>query len=276
MSSPGNVNLGINLTTLGTGTAIPNITTSAAGNPPTSPLMWISPTTTYSQITTSTATNYAYTLPLNPVIGQVYTIRNDSADSVWVFPPTTTSSISGPNGPVTGVAEVLVNGSASFMAVSNNGAANTATLTNPYNNPAIVYHQIGGTPSSLSAYVIAPTSGTVTLTALQSGDTYFVNPSAGAVVFNLPAVGVSAGVSYKIVSSMSTPANTITVTATTAVINGVLNGANTIQLCAAKTNVIFGATAANCKIGDTLSLISDGTYWYVNGYAQVSACFTVS
>ncbi len=68
--SQSNCNIGVNLATLQTG----NNTQANVNSPAT---FFIAPNAFYTQVTTCTAAQNSLTLPINPILGQTYTIRND-------------------------------------------------------------------------------------------------------------------------------------------------------------------------------------------------------
>ena len=101
-----------------------------------------------------------------------------------------------------------------------------------------------------------------------SGKTYLVHCSVARTI-NLPAA--SAGVSYKFIVTDSTAASTIN--AESGVIQGQFTDDNDSTNVSDTTTINLGTS---CAVGDWLSLVSDGTNWYVSGQCQhASAGFTV-
>ena len=101
-----------------------------------------------------------------------------------------------------------------------------------------------------------------------SGKTYLVHCSVARTI-NLPAA--SAGVSYKFIVTDSTAASTIN--AESGVIQGLFTDDNDSTNVSDTTTINLGTS---CASGDWLSLVSDGTNWYVSGQCQhASAGFTV-
>ncbi len=84
MSIP-NLNTNINLTTIGTGTVIAPVNSSAS--------FYISTSCFHSRILTNNVLNTAYNLCKNPLIGAIYTIRNDAIQTVLLFPQNSLSQI---------------------------------------------------------------------------------------------------------------------------------------------------------------------------------------
>ncbi len=138
MTSIANINVDIDLTATGliTGTIIANV------NSPTN--FSITSTCFYSEIINSDGGNYAYTLPQNPIIGKVYCVRNDGASTVALFPGSSNSVITGLVGALAGGAytSILQYSYVNVVAVSSNGAKNTQSGSNPFNNPLIQWQVI--------------------------------------------------------------------------------------------------------------------------------------
>ena len=101
-----------------------------------------------------------------------------------------------------------------------------------------------------------------------SGKTYLVHCTVARTI-NLPAA--SAGVSYRFIVTDATAASTIN--AESGVIQGVFTDDNDSTAVSDTTTINIGTS---CAAGDWLSLVSDGTNWYVSGQCQhASAGFTV-
>ena len=101
-----------------------------------------------------------------------------------------------------------------------------------------------------------------------SGKTYLVYSTVARTI-NLPAA--SAGASYKFIVTDSTAASTIN--AESGVIQGLFTDDDDSTNVSDTTTINIGTS---CASGDWLSLVSDGTNWYVSGQCQhASAGFTV-
>ena len=211
----------------------------------------ISPQAFNNIVATSTATNYALTLPSIPILNQSYSIVNNGAYFLDVFP----SALGG-----------TINGNANFV-MSNNGCQATFECVNL-------------TPAGVATWVVTASSGVGFITA-SAAFTLLACPAFQTVIYatalpyviTLPAIAASTGTQYKFIVS-SAGANALTVTALTAVVNGYLIGNATKVGCVGQTSVIIG-TGANSAIGDNVSYLSDGTHWNVQGFAQTTAAFTV-
>lgn len=290
MSSSISQNLGVSLSAVlslssgvasyvGTGTTIANISTIAGAtqNDGTTQGSFMSGSYAYTQIGVATSTNYAYTLPINPSVGQVYTIRNDGVFTVQLFPSTTTSTINTAGGasgaglaipipPNGGVVSLICNGS--------NGALNSATGANPYNNPAISWNLLTSNGNvDAPVFSTATTSTSLTLTKAQSGSTVLLAIFAANCIINLPAVTGCAGVNYKFIQT-GVATHTCTITPTTSVLYGglinslgVAAGDAAIVLKSAGASFVFTAAAV---IGDYATVQSDGVNWYVNGLSNAA------
>lgn len=238
---------------------------------------FIAPNCQYSQIATSTITNYAYTLPYNPIVGQIYTIRNDGATTVSLFPGTTNSTINAIGGSAGAGNPVYIGGNGGVISLicdSNNGAVNTAVGA-AYNNPLSVFHEIATaliTGSDIVS-IAQPTAAQLALTPNQSGTVYSLGTNTSANTYTLPAVAVSAGVNYTFVRNVNASGFAITIHAASAVVYGNIIGnvattvANNVILTA-QTNIIFTATTG--LIGDRVYIFSDGVNWYATAFTTLS------
>lgn len=268
--SQSNTNIGLSLTTVAAGTSAP-IQTNTLG--------FISPTCFYTQITVATNTNNSLALPINPIVGQIYTIRNESVVVVFIFPGSTTSTIN--YGGVTnqyGSVPIAPYSVISFIAISNNNALNTAATTLSPNNPLINWHTFSALPSAITDIAVPTTTTTMSLAAtagsnieLNSLNQYIIPAMAGAIAVTLPANAVCDGEIFLFKMSATT-GFAITFTAATATtIKGVYiqSGGSTIKTAA--TTAVISATSV---AGDTFSIQCDGTYWYVNGVSSAAAAFS--
>jgi len=120
-------------------------------------------------------------------------------------------------------------------------------------------------------YIFQMKDGSATTHNLEVGDsgkTYLVHCTRARTI-NLPAA--TAGVSFKFIVTDSTSASTIN--AESGVIQGVFTDDNDSTNVSDTTTINIGTSAA---VGDWLSLVSDGTNWYLSGQCQhASAGFTV-
>lgn len=99
-----------------------------------------------------------------------------------------------------------------------------------------------------------------------SGKTYFVHSTVARTI-NLPAP--KAGVCYKFIMTDTTADSSIVATGN--LIKGGVEAGNS-YLTLAGTTIICELAGA---IGDCISFISDGTYWYVDGLSSHAAGFAV-
>ncbi len=129
-------------------------------------------------------------------------------------------------------------------------------------------------PSSSATTVttkVAAATSTTALTTADSGKMILMAPNAAAIT--LPAA--TAGVNYNIVQTgdYATAPSTITQAASGedffgVIVSGELTGSvDTDSPVAANTKLGFGAAS---KKGDRAELVSDGTGWYVRGYARLN------
>jgi hypothetical protein len=276
--SSSNSNIGLSLVTLATGNAIANISTTVgyAYDGSTSKL-FISPNCSYSEITTASGANNAYTLPFNPIVGQTYTVKNDSTVAINIYPGTSISQFQVDQALLTAGAsyQIPTGGSVTFECIQNNNALNTQSGTNAFNNPYNVYHIIQSSlpnPQIVSVVAGSYTANAYTVTAGQSGTTFLLGAPGANSVINLPAVTNCAGVNYKFIAT-ATLANTVAITAQTNCMCGsLLNGPNTGVTAVYKTGA--GATAtmtATALKSDFVQVSSDGTNWYCFGVSQANA-----
>jgi len=130
-----------------------------------------------------------------------------------------------------------------------------------------------GNPFTLKNLIVNPSVLTEarTLTNRDSGRTFFLNAAGGfTVTLPTPPMG---GVSFKfIVKTAPTGDYKIACGASTSVIVGQittsdLNTGEPMFVTSGVENIKFKANLA--KVGDSVELISDGTYWYANGYSAI-------
>jgi len=116
-------------------------------------------------------------------------------------------------------------------------------------------------------------TGATTLTAEDSGKSFYLNAAAGAQI-TLPAVATSAGFRYRftVAALFATTAWTIKA-ATNKIQGGVI--VNSVNVPGADENTITFAHAAD-TIGDFVELNCDGTNWYVFGLGTASGAITLT
>ncbi len=269
-----NSNLGINLVTLATSTTIANISTNAGATylDGTTNLKFIAPNCGYSQISTLASNNNAYTLPFNPIVGQTYTIRNDGSYILSIFPGTSSSQIlvSGSLLPAGSCGYVGSGDSITLLCVSNNGALNTQSGANPFNNPASVFDVITETLKTSPIIFVPASGGAIVLGSYESSTTVIIPTLTANGTCNLTTL-LSPGIRFKFICS-GTLGNTFTITATN-LINGVIantGNANVLTAIAKAQNITVQFTAT-AHTGDWVELICDGTNWYVSGLSTVIA-----
>lgn len=124
-------------------------------------------------------------------------------------------------------------------------------------------------PVAVGAGSIKTLTGAHTVTANENGTTFVLNAAAGAAI-TLPAP--AAGLRYTFVTGLAFATTDWVITATGAIMNGNVMEAGVVQ-------VITGATTLNLElaaeaVGDHISLISDGTLWYVSGSLATAASIT--
>ena len=116
-------------------------------------------------------------------------------------------------------------------------------------------------------------TGATTLTAEDSGKSFYLNAAAGAQI-TLPAVATSAGFRYRftVAALFATTAWTIKA-ATNKIQGGVI--VNSVNVPGADENTITFAHAAD-TIGDFVELNCDGTNWYVFGLGTAAGAITLT
>jgi hypothetical protein len=125
---------------------------------------------------------------------------------------------------------------------------------------------------------LAPTTtlaATATVTAEQSGSTFFLS-SATEFVTTLPAPAV--GLNYRFIVTAAPAAASYTVV--TAASANIMKGFAVNAAGALVTPIGDGDTVTfvdgQAVAGDSVSVVSDGTSWFVTGFAQVAAGVTVT
>ena len=125
---------------------------------------------------------------------------------------------------------------------------------------------------------VIPGAVDVTLTADDSGKTFFVDATSAAAEVDINLPSVSAGLNFKFICQEDTPTEDVKIVAGGAVVYGTImvqsdtNEDNSV-VAAGSTNVLFDTT---CKKGDWVEYNCDGTSWYIRGMGTVQGAFTVS
>jgi len=117
---------------------------------------------------------------------------------------------------------------------------------------------------------------TKTVTAGESGTTFFLNSTTGFVT-TLPAP--EDGLTYKfVVKTVPTSGNcTVYANGGSDIIVGVLAASTADDLGATDTNAdTISFVASTCVVGDWVEVVSDGTYWYVTGVEKVAEGITLT
>lgn len=110
-------------------------------------------------------------------------------------------------------------------------------------------------------------SGGLTLTPADSGKIVMVVQTGGQTIA-LPAVGTSAGLTYKFIVSTAAAATTRIQATTASIVGHALNG----PIAANSPSIVVGAgtVAVNfsttCILGDTINLYCDGVRWFAEGF----------
>ena len=108
-------------------------------------------------------------------------------------------------------------------------------------------------------------SADTTLTAADSGTTFFLD--AIGEVITLPAV--SAGLEYKFICDTTTVTSDWTIINGADVMYGSAQVAGAVVACSAKD--VITLVVAKFLPGDWISLVSDGTKWFVEGSVVTTA-----
>ena len=193
-------------------------------------------------------------LPSLPYNGQVCKIRNDGAAPLNFF-----SQVGGTINALAANADYIIPVGAVVEFVSNGSLAWYVSngLQSSGNSPAI---------GNAQATAVTGTG------ALAAKDCGIVNVTSAAanIVITLPAPAV--GLNYRICLAATAGSNTVTVTATGVLLEGVLLGAATLLAGnVTSTSYIMGATAV---AGDFLDLWCDGAFWHGLGFTNAAGAFT--
>jgi len=112
-----------------------------------------------------------------------------------------------------------------------------------------------------------------TLTSADNGKTFILSDAA-AGDYTLPAVATSAGFRVKFIVGFDITSSSKVDSAEGSNIEGCIMVASTVVDVDGVDQMNFINTADN--IGDWITLISDGTYWYVDGRALSSGAITAT
>ena len=128
-------------------------------------------------------------------------------------------------------------------------------------------------PTAVGSLVVKPSILTEakTLTSYDSGKTYFLNAVGGFTV-TLPVPVAGSGFTF-IVKTAPTTKYRIATKGATSVIRGQIYTTD-INSATSPDKETSGVSyidfvASTAVVGDSVELISDGTYWYVKGYCSV-------
>lgn len=146
-------------------------------------------------------------------------------------------------------------------------------LTVPGNNFLI------NTQSQQPVVSLAATTAAQTISASQSGSLFVLPQCTVATTITLPAA--TAGFNCRVVlSAVPDGTHTVTFAGPATHLSGAHIGvaAGLVATAAAGvSNLILGATAANCKIGDYIDFFSDGSLMYYRAFSSGTAdAFTTS
>jgi len=239
-----------------------NVTTgiTAAGGESQAGAYAIGSVSFFTQVATSTSANNSLRLPSEPILGQIYKIRNDAKVFVAVFPPT--------GGQINAL------------------AANTPYYVGHKAIVGLVCTRLNSTPAS-QWYVCESVNNLPVLNVADRASVE-LDLTAGnyeGCVVRLAAQTVG-GCDVKIPPATDIPGakytfemgdtadEAITITSVGCTFDGVLiNGltaGSTAVTCEGKANVAFTADAT---IGTTIELVSDGVGWVCKGFAGTDASF---
>jgi hypothetical protein len=226
-----------------------------------------------------------------PIIDDTYDIgrptkrfRNLYMSGTTAFsgPITTTSTIASTSS-ITTSGQFVSTASGSQIAFQPSGTIALLSVDSPTSNVSYNIKDTGTTTNTIimtgKRYSFAATSSATLGQALASGLSgvkIHVNSAAAAVSATLPTP--AAGLEFQIVICSATLANTVTISASSAIILGTLVSADGTPvtggaITTAKTNVIIGTGA---KFGDTYDFYSDGVKWFVKGTTSLNTSVTVS
>ena len=123
--------------------------------------------------------------------------------------------------------------------------------------------------SFIQSNAVLVATGGLTLGLPDSGKVIFVTQTGGQTI-SLPAVGISAGVTYKFIVQTAAVATTrIVATAGTPIVGHALDGP---RMRANNPSIVLGAGtiavnfSTTCVVGDTINLYCNGVNWFAEGF----------
>lgn len=201
-----------------------------------------------------------------------------TAGTVDVFPSTASKgklilSCVDQDGDTTVTLTPAAMGQASVVSIPDPGASTANVLLTDAANDGVVV-SASAAEIDMAADSSANTEAVVTtnaITAAESGKTFFLDHATG-FVSTLPAV--AAGLHYTfIVKTIPTSGNDTIVTNSSAnVIEGAADVDSTLILAANEDSINIVASTA--LVGDRITVICDGTSWFVDGFSGASGGIT--
>jgi len=216
----------------------------------------------YNEIDTSTSAAYACVLPLQPVLGQKYKLKNNGAYQVLVFPADPSSGSS------------TIDGGASFC-LANNGASVTfvamsETLSSG-DNHIIAWHSF-----NMSGHGIISTAASITLLACPKFKMNVVALGAAAITVTLPTPVGNGGMIVDVIKSglAGVGGQDITVSSTASLVDAsLINAGVVLGSTEASTSVVIEDAASR---GTTLHLESNNIAWAGYGTSEIASGFSVA
>ncbi len=268
---------GLNLTTLAAGIVAPIKTNQNVGGLSGGSLP---PTALYTQISTCATANSSLALPINPFIGQTYTIRNDGAAPCFLFPGSSVSVISSLDGALTAGVNIQVSGGGGvtqLIAISNNNAADTAAAGAAPNNPLVTWHVIAS--SDVESHIITAVTVTAFTASMETSGSVYSLPASGAII-TMPSLATGKGGHWTFIMNIDNATNAWVVTCPAGTLNGTVIGGPTTGvlalLPAANASIAFSTGA---KKGDLIDLYCDGVIYSVfarTNATTAAASFTIA
>ena len=120
--------------------------------------------------------------------------------------------------------------------------------------------------------VVAVTAGK-TLTSADNGKTFILSDAASGDI-TLPAVATNAGFQVKVICGFAITSASAVISAEGDNMEGAMMVASTVVDVDNVDQINFVQTAEN--IGDWVTVVSDGTYWYVDGRALSTGALTTT
>lgn len=112
-----------------------------------------------------------------------------------------------------------------------------------------------------------------TLTGNDNGKTFILSDASSGNI-TLPAVATNVGFRIKVICGFAITAASAVISAEGDNIEGAMMVASTVVTVAAADQLNFIQTAEN--IGDWVTVIGDGTYWYADGRALTTGGLTAT